>query len=133
MRWFFPTLKGAFLIIPPSHIFRNPKIYSSLQICRIPGATIYPCSLSSTSCLCYYTCKNNPLCNHQEEECPKICTLDCAPWCAGFIRKQCLWGLSCFEAPNDGCDPARGGVDCIGVCLPADLLDQLLKQSCSLL
>ncbi|PHH74607.1 hypothetical protein CDD82_4868 [Ophiocordyceps australis] len=48
---------------------------------------------------------------------PGICIPDNAPKCAGFGGLACPRGLRCYDFPNDGCDPAHGGADCIGVCL----------------
>ena len=38
--------------------------------------------------------------------------------CGGFAGFPCPDGLICVDDPSDGCDPARGGADCIGVCRP---------------
>jgi len=46
---------------------------------------------------------------------PGIC-VDSIP-CAGFIGRQCPRGLTCYDVPNDGCDPKAGGADCGGICL----------------
>lgn len=37
--------------------------------------------------------------------------------CGGFAGLRCPAGLRCVDAPDDGCDPARGGRDCGGVCV----------------
>jgi hypothetical protein len=37
--------------------------------------------------------------------------------CAGITGKQCPKGLTCYDYPNDGCDPKAGGSDCGGICL----------------
>jgi hypothetical protein len=39
-------------------------------------------------------------------------------FCGGFAGFECPRGLECVDDPNDDCDPANGGADCIGVCLP---------------
>lgn len=36
--------------------------------------------------------------------------------CGGFAGLECPHNLSCVDDPNDDCDPAQGGADCIGVC-----------------
>ncbi|PHH92923.1 hypothetical protein CDD83_3413 [Cordyceps sp. RAO-2017] len=48
---------------------------------------------------------------------PGICIPDKAPACSGLAGKRCPRGLDCYDRPNDGCDPRKGGADCIGVCL----------------
>lgn len=66
------------------------------------------------------TCKDDPrIPNNCGMACdrPGICIPDNARSCGGFAGLQCPSGLSCFDAPNDGCDPNNGGADCIGVCL----------------
>ena len=35
--------------------------------------------------------------------------------CGGFAGLACPDGLTCVDAP-DGCDPAKGDADCLGVC-----------------
>jgi len=46
------------------------------------------------------------------------CVPDAAagPFCGGFAGIACPGAGSCVDDPNDGCDPARGGADCGGVC-----------------
>ncbi|MDC3961343.1 hypothetical protein [Polyangium jinanense] len=39
------------------------------------------------------------------------------PRCGGFAGFRCPAGLRCIDLPGDDCDPARGGADCIGVCV----------------
>lgn len=39
------------------------------------------------------------------------------PRCGGFAGFRCPTGLRCVDLPGDGCDPERGGADCIGVCV----------------
>ncbi|PFH60329.1 hypothetical protein XA68_11140 [Ophiocordyceps unilateralis] len=48
---------------------------------------------------------------------PGICIPKNAPSCSGFAGRRCPQGLTCYDKPNDGCDPKNGGADCIGVCL----------------
>ncbi|KAF7553835.1 hypothetical protein G7Z17_g3335 [Cylindrodendrum hubeiense] len=48
---------------------------------------------------------------------PGICIPNKAPSCSGFAGLVCPKGLTCYDLPNDGCDPLDGGADCIGVCL----------------
>jgi hypothetical protein len=38
-------------------------------------------------------------------------------FCGGFAGLRCPAGRRCVDAPGDGCDPARGGRDCGGVCV----------------
>lgn len=37
-------------------------------------------------------------------------------FCGGFAGTLCAEGQTCIDLPDDGCDPANGGHDCIGVC-----------------
>ncbi|MEV3854125.1 hypothetical protein AB0J38_07340 [Streptomyces sp. NPDC050095] len=38
--------------------------------------------------------------------------------CAGFAGLPCPEGYACLDDPRDSCDPAAGGADCSGVCVP---------------
>lgn len=128
MRWFYPKPKGAFLMIFLSHIFRTPKIYSSLQICPKPitalrRSSLNPCSIRSFSCPGRETCRAKPPCQNLGEGCPGICVRDNIPSCAGLLGllgRQCPQGLGlrCFDTPDDGCDPQKDGAECRGICLP---------------
>jgi hypothetical protein len=40
--------------------------------------------------------------------------------CGGLAGFPCPEGFACVDAPNDRCDPATGGADCSGICLPMD-------------
>jgi hypothetical protein len=42
----------------------------------------------------------------------------CYQFCGGFGNLPCPDGASCAEDPWDDCDPATGGADCDGICLP---------------
>ena len=37
-------------------------------------------------------------------------------FCGGFANLPCPEGFVCVDDPNDGCDPAKGGADCGGIC-----------------
>src|SRR5262245_50138961 len=37
--------------------------------------------------------------------------------CGGFAGIPCPAGYRCEDDPRDSCDPARGGADCIGICV----------------
>lgn len=117
-----------FLMIFLSHIFRTPKIYSSLQICPKPitvlrRSSLTPCPIGGFRCPRHETCKTQPPCQNHGEGCPEICISDNSPPCAGFYGRQCPpgLGLRCFDAPHDGCDPQKGGADCEGICLPIEI------------
>ena len=45
-------------------------------------------------------------------ECPKV-------FCGGFAGVACPSGFACVDDPSDSCDPAAGGADCGGMCVPA--------------
>ena len=36
--------------------------------------------------------------------------------CGGIAGLPCPDGKTCVDIPDDGCDPAAGGADCMGVC-----------------
>lgn len=38
--------------------------------------------------------------------------------CGGFAGLQCATGLTCVDDPTDTCNPATGGADCGGICVP---------------
>jgi hypothetical protein len=40
--------------------------------------------------------------------------------CGGLAGFPCPEGFACVDDPNDRCDPATGGADCSGICLPID-------------
>ncbi|GME47421.1 uncharacterized protein LTHEOB_11278 [Neofusicoccum parvum] len=38
--------------------------------------------------------------------------------CGGFAGRSCSEpGRTCVDQPGDGCDPAAGGADCVGICV----------------
>lgn len=41
------------------------------------------------------------------------------PVCGGLSGKTCPGGLVCIDDSSDACDTARGGRDCMGICIPA--------------
>ena len=40
--------------------------------------------------------------------------------CGGFAGFPCAPGKSCIDDARDNCDPANGGADCPGVCVPSN-------------
>lgn len=39
--------------------------------------------------------------------------------CGGFAGLKCAnVNDKCVDDPRDDCDPANGGADCIGICIP---------------
>ncbi|MBK8241020.1 MAG: hypothetical protein IPK74_36340 [Deltaproteobacteria bacterium] len=42
----------------------------------------------------------------------------CEIFCGGFANLPCPEGMVCGDDPDDGCDPANGGADCGGICVP---------------
>lgn len=38
--------------------------------------------------------------------------------CGGIAGIACPSGYTCVDDPTDSCDPAKGGADCGGICLP---------------
>lgn len=67
-----------------------------------------------------------PACERRSERCPSNEPSDCPPAskisCGGFAGLPCPEGMTCVDDRTDDCDPARGGADCIGVCVA--------RQSC---
>jgi hypothetical protein len=37
--------------------------------------------------------------------------------CGGIAGLPCPSGFTCVDDPSDGCDPAKGGADCFGICV----------------
>ncbi|KAH6975260.1 hypothetical protein BKA56DRAFT_590294 [Ilyonectria sp. MPI-CAGE-AT-0026] len=48
---------------------------------------------------------------------PGICISKRQRKCGGFAGFQCPYGLYCYDVLHDGCDPKKGGADCMGICL----------------
>lgn len=65
-----------------------------------------PCALVDCS-------SERPVCVVVDGE--AVCRAE-APFCGGIAGIECPGAGSCADDPNDGCDPARGGADCGGVC-----------------
>ena len=40
----------------------------------------------------------------------------CAPACGGPSNLDCPEGKSCVDDPIDTCDPAKGDINCVGIC-----------------
>ena len=36
--------------------------------------------------------------------------------CGGIAGIMCPKGMMCYDIPDDGCDPSKGGRDCMGIC-----------------
>jgi eight-cysteine-cluster-containing protein len=54
-----------------------------------------------------------------EADCLLTCVEPPPPaFCGGFAGIPCERGFECVDDPNDGCDPANGGADCGGICVP---------------
>ncbi|KAF2735216.1 hypothetical protein EJ04DRAFT_563556 [Polyplosphaeria fusca] len=51
------------------------------------------------------------------EPVPSICDIPEGPPCGGFAGTECEGRLTCVDVPGDGCDPEKGGADCMGVCV----------------
>jgi hypothetical protein len=47
-------------------------------------------------------------------------TIDGTLVCGGFAALPCPEGFVCVDDPNDLCNPALGGADCSGICVPID-------------
>jgi hypothetical protein len=54
-------------------------------------------------------------CDH-EDTAPREGELQDPISCGGCTGLVCPDGLSCVDDPQDDCDPAQGGADCMGVC-----------------
>jgi hypothetical protein len=48
--------------------------------------------------------------------CPTKCVPKQSSMCGGFAGSACPENLQCVDDPSDGCDPAKGGADCGGIC-----------------
>lgn len=67
--------------------------------------------------LCEIYC---PFGNAVDDQGCELCA--CKPsWdCAGFWPQPCPEEMVCVDVAGDDCDPAAGGADCPGTCVPAD-------------
>ena len=50
--------------------------------------------------------------------------------CGGIAGFPCPKGQSCVDDPRDDCDPAKGGSDCIGLCVDNSLVCTQDVQHC---
>lgn len=60
------------------------------------------------------------------------CTDDSPPLqpCGGIAGFPCPKGQFCVDDPRDACDPAKGGADCIGLCVDDAIVCTQDVQSC---
>ncbi len=110
----------------PSDQVCKPKSDACTDLNRCPGTCVFkneypPCGgPKPRACNGSPECMDDPrtpgscglACDH-----PGICVPKNPPLCAGFAGLRCPAGLYCYDKPRDGCDPKKGGRDCIGVCL----------------
>ncbi|MFO0762940.1 MAG: DNRLRE domain-containing protein [Byssovorax sp.] len=98
----------------------GPDVSDCGGLCMPPAS----CSgIGSFSCPSWdQVCSDDPTdnCNGAvNPNCPGRCTslFDPAPTlCGGAAGATCPQGSVCSDLPCDGCDPAQGGIDCVGVC-----------------
>jgi len=55
---------------------------------------------------------------------------DCRVPCGGIRGLPCPDGLRCVDDPSDDCNPAKGGSDCIGICVEPQRCGGLLGLRC---
>jgi hypothetical protein len=56
---------------------------------------------------------------HTKRECPQSSqTANRGRPCGGIAAIPCPDGFICVDDPHDDCDPAAGGADCPGICVP---------------
>ena len=66
-----------------------------------------------------HVCVQNVMCTRLSHWDSTLCQCVKNPMCGGFAGLACPSGYSsCIDDPTDGCDPAAGGADCPGVCVP---------------
>jgi hypothetical protein len=90
---------------------------------------------TGASCPSGETCVDDPSDNcdpaHGGADCPGVCVTGGTPdagnpppdagavtHCGGFAGTACPGGQDCVDDPSDSCDPANGGADCPGICVP---------------
>src|SRR5262249_55672025 len=87
---------------------------------RLNGAPCRPGRFNTDTCSC------DPLCQITADQagCTAGQVLDPETWecepipCGGLPGTACPPGWTCQDDRSDDCDPAEGGADCSGVCVP---------------
>lgn len=84
------------------------------------GATVVEPSIPAPSSCAVVLCAPDTRCEetHGVASCVPIMHPH-RTFCGGIAGIRCPDGSRCVDDPDDGCDPARGGRDCGGVCEPA--------------
>ena len=87
-----------------------PQCSADADCGAIPGSCRM-CPDGSTTCVAV-ACLNG-VCQPRVEPCPP------PSFCGGIAGFPCAPGFECVDDPGDSCDPASGGADCGGRCVPA--------------
>jgi hypothetical protein len=95
-----------------------------LQLLLVSLATLSSVSAAAAAakCTCVTPC---PIVGQvcvpipDSKPCRSVCVYKPA-FCGGIAAFKCPEGQKCVDDPRDDCDPANGGNDCGGVCVPKD-------------
>lgn len=96
----FLCLRSPFLLSDAFHVRSGENVPVFATLIRMPH-TLLP---SLIALLLLSACAPAP-----SEE---------AKFCGGIAALPCPEAYVCVDDPDDGCDPARGGADCGGMCVP---------------
>jgi len=81
----------------------------SPDVCAcVPAEPVNPCAA--------VLCPVNTTCDVIDGEARCNPIAPSGPFCGGIAALECPGAGTCVGNPNDGCDPARGGADCGGLC-----------------
>jgi len=93
------------------------------------GETCETCPEDCGDCGCEPSPDGSEICGDGlDNDCDGAVDEDCG--CGGFAGLPCPDGYECVDDPNDDCDPAAGGADCPGTCVPSECGECISDADC---